>query len=107
MSKKRRHSGPPRCKECDAIVVFFRDAATRRWRIFEPKALSYDRAGTRGVPVHWDQAWDTHDLAAEMASAMPGCDPYDEVRALDFYLPHRCLRYAHRLADNRHLRSNA
>lgn len=100
MTRRRRgRAAPPRCRSCHALVAFYRDATTGRWRVFNARpATPQDPTRSRGMPVWGGRAWDPLDLAAELEGRVDADDPMREVRDLDWYLPHQCA-IAHQAAQ--------
>lgn len=93
MSRRRSRRGPPRCRDCQAPVVFFRNPMTNRWRPFDPKPVDKAQQLPRAAWVVENNTWAwpvaylvedlmvrlpcSHDEAEEHAHAMPWHLPHD------------------------------
>lgn len=92
--RRRRGSGPPRCKDCYRPVRFFRSSVTGRWRPFEPKPVNpHQQLPAPAWPVENNVlAWPFRDLVEDLMvrRTCSQAEAEDEAHAMPSYLPHQC-----------------
>jgi hypothetical protein len=93
---RRRSRGRrgPRCRDCDAPVIFLRSPFTGNYRTFEaiPVEPSHPLAGVRAFPVLSRTAYRPADLA-EQLQIQRQCsrsEAEDEVQDMPWHLIHEC-----------------
>lgn len=92
MSRRRKTSGPPRCRDCRAQIVFFR-SWTGAWRTWCPIAVDgRTHVGRAASPVFAGRAWVFEDLVDELMALREQSrdEAVDEAYALAWYVPHVC-----------------
>lgn len=98
MSPRRRRRGPPRCKDCNALVVFFRSARTGAWMPFDPRPLSgRDHPGSVGrlwVIENAATAWPLRELVEDLMvrREISQAEADDEAHDMPWYQTHICTR---------------
>lgn len=93
MSPRRRRSGPPRCKDCNAPVVFFRSPFTGGWRPFEAKPMSPGRQHAEAFPIENNvRAWLYRDLVEDLMvrRGIGRQEAEDEAHAMPWHVVHNC-----------------
>lgn len=93
MSRRRRRSSP-RCRDCQAPVLFFRSARTGNWRPFDPKPVDQrqQNPSTAHAVENGVLAWPLRDLVEDLM-VRRHCgrdDAEDEARAMPWHVPHDC-----------------
>lgn len=91
---RRRRRGSPRCRDCQAPVVFFRSAVTRTWRPFDPRPVR-DSQQLPAVPWSIENnvwAWPFRDLVEDlMVRLQCGQNEAEEhALAMPRHFPHDC-----------------
>lgn len=90
---RRKHKGPPRCRDCDAPVEFFLSPYTGRWRTFNPKPVNL-REGLheRAYPVEGRRAWKYTELVEELMGrlGLAHAEAEAEVRDMPWHSLHDC-----------------
>lgn len=90
--RRRKKTGPPRCRNCRAVVVFFRGAGDR-WRSFDPKPVDgRTYIGPAAAPVLHGRAWMFTELLDELQALHQygRGDAIDEAYDLPWHVPHTC-----------------
>lgn len=93
MSRRRRRSGPPRCKDCRAPVIFFRSPFTGGWRPFEVKPIGAAMHAGEAFPVENNvRAWRYRDLVEDLMVRLGISEPEAEehAHAMPWHVPHNC-----------------
>jgi hypothetical protein len=94
MTRRRSRRGPPRCHDCNAPVVFFRNPATGKFRPFDPRPVAQGQQYPRPPwPVEnnaW--AWPLRDLIEDLMVRIPCSrdEAEEHARAMPWHLPHDC-----------------
>jgi len=91
---RRRRRGPPRCRDCNAPVVFFRSPSTGTWRPFAPRPVdpSQQHPGP-AYPVEGNVwAWPYRDLVEDLMvrHRYSQAEAEDEAHDLPWHIPHDC-----------------
>lgn len=92
MSPRRRRTTTPRCRDCGALVAFFRHSGTGPWRSYHLIAVDpHTHTGT-AYPVWNGGAWTVPDLIDELCARqhLSRDDAEDTVYALPWHVRHDC-----------------
>ena len=93
MSRRRRR-GAPRCRDCNAPVVFFRSSVTRSWRPFHQRPVDPGQqvAAPAWVVENNVWAWPYRELVEDlMVRLQCSQDEAEEhAHAMPWHLPHDC-----------------
>lgn len=90
--RKKRSSGPPRCRDCGVQITFYR-SWTGRWRTFDPKPVNgRTHIGALAYPVLFSRAWRLEELIDEL-QARHGygyAQAEDEAYDVPWHVAHNC-----------------
>lgn len=91
---RRKHKGPPRCRDCEAAVAFFLSPYTGRWRTFDPRPVDvrHGLLRERAYPVEGRRAWKYLELVEDLMGRRGiGRDAAEtEARDMPWHVPHDC-----------------
>lgn len=92
MSRRRRRSGPIRCRDCQAPVVFFRDPSGN-WRTYQPHPVKgRTHIGPIAYPVDNGRAWRLDELVEELMIRLGYGreEALNAAYAVPWHVPHYC-----------------
>lgn len=96
MSPRRRprSSGPPRCQDCNAVIVFFRSPITDQLRPFDPRPVDpFQQRAVAAYPVlNGHTAWTLEDFVEHrmVHLGVTREEAEDEAHDLPWHIPHHC-----------------
>lgn len=91
-ARRRRATAPPRCKTCNARIVFHR-TWSGQWLTFEPREVDGRTHSTGGaMPVVYGHAWQFRELVEELLvrHQYGRSDAEDEAYDVPWYVLHTC-----------------
>lgn len=89
---RKKRTGRPRCRDCNAPIVFFR-SWTGNWRTFDPKPVNgRTHVGAPAYPIMHGRAWRLEELVDELMVTRKYWrdEAEDEAYDVPWHVAHAC-----------------